>query len=114
MIIVAGGEKGEKFMEMDPASPIMPSISSIESVEKAIEQFPGIRAFNSSEQTLTPEQVDEAHKYGIMVFTNTLGWGDSETFMRHVMDLGSDALQTDSPKVLLKTKKKVKKEQEKE
>lgn len=109
MVVVGGGEREVRFCELAPAAPVMPGVRSVGQIPEVVGKFPSVRAFNTKADTLTKEVVDEAHRRGILIFTNTLGWGDSEPYMRRAIMLGSDAIQTDHPIVLLKTIKKMRK-----
>ncbi len=112
MVVVGGGERAAKFAEMVADAPIMPGVGSVDQIPGIIAKFPTVKAFNTSAQTLKKEVVAEAHRRGILIFTNTLGFGDAETYMRHAIEMGCDAIQTDRPIVLLKTIKKMKKKQQ--
>jgi len=110
MVVVGGSEREALLRQMAPDAPVMPPVGSVDRIPEVLEKFPHPKAFNTSAHTITKELIDEAHRRGILIFTNTLGWGDAEPYMRRAIELGSDAIQTDHPIVLLKTIHKMKKE----
>ena len=91
-----------KMAELMPDAPMMPWLGKAEEVDKVLEKFPTARAFNTSCKQLTPEMVSEAHRRGVMVFTNVLRIPRSKEkdCMRRTIEFGADAIQIDHPAVL--------------
>ena len=86
-----------KFVKHYPDAPVMPGLRKTEKIKKVLEQFPNARAFNTHCKNVTPEMVREAHRHGVMVFTNVLAVkrAKERDYMRHVIECGSDAIQFD-------------------
>ena len=101
-----------KFVKHFPDAPVMPGLRKTEKVKKVLEKFPNARAFNTHCKNVTPEMVREAHRRGVMVFTNVLGvkHAKERDYMRHVIKCGSDAIQFDHPDILLPLLKEMRKE----
>ncbi len=91
-----------KFAKHYPNAPVMPWLSNAAEVEKVLEKFPTARAFNTSCKSLTRDMVIEAHRHGVMIFTNVLRVKRSKErdCMRRTIELGADAVQFDHPDVL--------------
>lgn len=93
-------------------APVMPSLRKAADVDKVLSKFPTAKAFNTTCEELTAEMVSEAHKRGVMVFSNVLGVKpelEKDCTKRTVM-LGADAIQYDRPDIFLPLLEQIKSE----
>jgi len=107
MVVVGSPSFQESFRKLLPDAPVMPPVGKTSDIPQVIKRFPAPRAFNVNCTNLSEELIDMAHERGVMVFVNTMGWCDQETILRQMIEMGPDAIQTDTPRVLLKTLKKM-------
>jgi glycerophosphoryl diester phosphodiesterase len=113
LIIVGSGEKTKKFLEYEPKAPVMPRLHPTGEVEDLLREFPSARAFNTSCDTVTAEMIDEAHKHGIMIFTNILHlppWQSERECMKRPIMLGADVVQFDNVDLFFDVLDEIKKE----
>ncbi len=112
MILLGSGERTVKFLEYEPSTPILPRLHHAGEVDEILERFPSTKGFNTSCETLTPEMVTEAHKHGIMIFTNVLNvppWKEKGC-MRRPLELGSDVVQFDNMPLFFQVLEEVRRE----
>ena len=101
-----------KFVKNFPNAPAMPYLTKASEVKKVLKKFPNARAFNTSCKQLTPEMVREAHRHGVMVFTNVLKIKPAEkerACMVRTIEYGADAIQFDNAMMLFPMLEKMRK-----
>lgn len=108
MVVVGAGENQLAFRELEPDAPIMPALDRAGDIPAVLERFPSPKAFNVNCTEASDEIIESAHAAGVLVFVNTMGWCDQEPVLRKMIGMGADAIQTDTPDVLLKVLKKMK------
>jgi len=101
IIIVGDGKHQEAFIRLESEAPVMPALNSADAIPAVLERFPSAKAFNVLCGNLTEEMVKEAHKHGVMVFVNTMGWCDQKTILRQMIEIGPDAIQSDHQDLVL-------------
>ena len=98
LVVVHGAGSIPAFLKYEPQAPVMPMLHNAGEVEGLLKQFPSTVAFDTTCGELTPEMVLEAHKRGIMIFTDALGKSSAKC-MRKPIDYGADVIQIDNPKL---------------
>jgi glycerophosphoryl diester phosphodiesterase len=95
MVVVHAGKNMPEFLKLEPSAPVMPLLMNGSEVDSLLQQYPTTVAFDTPCSALTPEMVLEAHRHGIMVFTDALR-GSSRKCMRRPIEYGSDLIQIDN------------------
>jgi glycerophosphoryl diester phosphodiesterase len=95
LVVCHGLNSIPSFLKYEPGAPVMPYLGNASQVEGIIKQFPTTVAFDTNCAKLTPEMVLEAHKRGVMVFTDALA-GSSAECMARPIKYGADVIQFDN------------------
>lgn len=98
LVVVHGGNTIPEFLKYGPDAPVMPLLSNAAQAQELLKQFPSAVAFDTKCSGLTPEMVREAHRFGVMVFTDALN-PTSKKCMRRPVEYGADLVQFDNPEL---------------
>ena len=110
LVVVHGAGSIPGFLKYEPQAPVMPMLNNSGQVEQLLKQFPSTVAFDTTCSELTPEMVLEAHRRGIMIFTDALGKSNPKC-MRKPIEYGADVIQIDNPKLFSSVLDQMRKEQ---
>jgi len=99
----------DELLKYEPEAPVMPFLGDAGPVEELLRQYPSAVAFDSKCGQLTAEMVREAHRHGVMVFTDALGLS-SEKCMRRPIEFGADVIQFDNLRLYSKVLARMKSE----
>jgi len=95
LVVCHGMNSVPSFLKYEPNAPAMPYLGEASQVNEILKQFPGTVAFDTNCAKLTPEMVLEAHKRGVMIFTDALA-GSSAECIRRPIQYGADVIQFDN------------------
>lgn len=102
VVIYDGVEELRAFKRLRPKVWIMPAHpQTIEQME-ALARDLKPETLDGNLREWTQEQIDAAHRLGIQVWVDNLGFYDSEAGFRKAIEMGVDAIQTDHPETLLR------------
>ena len=97
------------FLKYEPQAPAMPMLHNARQVQELVKEYPTLSAFDTTCDALTAEMVREAHKYGVMVFTDATG-GSNRQCMPKPIEYGADLIQIDNPEQLASLLESMRKE----
>ncbi len=109
IVVVHAGKNMPEFLKLEPAAPVMPLLMKASEVDRLLKEYPTAVAFDTNCGALTPEMVLEAHRHGIMVFTDALA-GSSRKCMRRPIEYGSDLIQIDNVQLFSSVLEELRKE----
>jgi len=109
LVVCHGGNSIPEFLKYQPDAPVMPYLENAAQVEEILKQFPTTVAFDTNCAKLTPEMVLEAHKRGVMVFTDALAGSSAECMARPVK-YGADVVQFDNVELFSSVLEKARKD----
>jgi glycerophosphoryl diester phosphodiesterase len=105
IVVCHGNDSIPSFLKLAPDAWVMPKLDRADQVDSLLKQFPTTVAFDTTCSELTPEMVREAHKHGVMVFTDAL-FGVSAECMSKPIEFGADLIQFDNIEQFSKVLKK--------
>lgn len=105
VVIYGGLDRLKEWKQAAPYLPVMPSLP--QEYRKAggiaeLKKLLPVDALNGDMVLWTPELVQEAHREGITVYVDNLGFPDTSEGYRQSIEMGVDGIETDYPDDLLR------------
>jgi glycerophosphoryl diester phosphodiesterase len=82
----------EWLVEHWPTAPLLPLARKPEDIAKVLEDYPNVRGVHVMRWLLSEELIDEAHAYGLLVFSSTTNKADGPESYARMAALGLDVL----------------------
>lgn len=105
VVIYGGLDRLKQWKQAAPHLPVMPSLPGEHRKPGGIAELKRIlplEALDGDMVSWTPELVQEAHREGVMVYVDNLGFTDTPEGYRQSIEMGVDGIQTDYPDDLLR------------
>ncbi len=100
-VVYSSLEQAAQLTKINSAIKVMPGIDETKLLAPLQKQY-DLKAVETNIASLTKEYVEEAHRLGMVVFCDVLGFTDSKQSIKKAAGLGVDVIQTDNADIAIK------------